>query len=403
VRERPVTIAACLGLATCSRGGAPTRDAASDAPMPHAIAGTTPSAPPTAIAFSPRDASSSCRILRGPIELPLRGPAALSLRGDTIDVVEDDNGHPLVLSLPAGAIPASVAFAPEPLDGGSAAGMTVACAVAGDKIFCPDKSGGIHRTARDGADDRIVASARAGTRIAATVVGGTHIALSYLSNRRTSEGWVSEAWLVVDDDSPVRLSEDGSGATAVALSSRGSSALALLVDARAALTAMHVRPFRYDRHVLLEEDAVVFVGGPGERRTAGALVVPASGPAWALLPIGKDIRTFGLAVVRVDDPPRVDEPSSWSIYPNGLDPSPVAGACGGRVWVALARPQSSEPGSPRVLEIGEVVGDGSIAPQDAVPLSGIPTHTAVVVDERGALWISWVDGSGCWLERMACK
>jgi hypothetical protein len=320
-----------------------------------------------------------------------------------VDVVEDDNGRPRVLSVPVGAIPPSVAFTPEPLDGGSAAGMTVSCAVAGNKLFCPDRLGGIHRTTRDGAEDRVVASARAGTRIAATVLGGTHTALSYLSNRRTSEGWVSEAWLVVDDDAPVRLSEDGSGATAVALSARGSSALALLVDARAALTAMHVRPLSYEGNARLGEDAVVFVGGPGERRTAGALVAVASGPAWALLPIGKDIRTFGLAVVRVDDPPRVDEPSSWSIYPNGLDPSPVAAASGGRAWVALARPQSSEPGSQRVLEVAEVIGDGSIALRDAVPLSGMPTHVAIVVDERGALWISWVDGSGSWLERMACK
>jgi len=401
VRERSVTFAACLGLAACTRGGAPTRDAASDASAPAVTAAM--GAPTTTVAFAPRDISSPCRVLRGPIELPLRGPATLSVRGDMLDVVLDDNGRPRVLSFPAGAVPSAVAFAPERLDGGSAPGMTVPCAVAGDRIFCPDKSGAIHRATRDGADDRVVASARSGTRIAAAVLGGSHAALSYMSNRRTSEGWVSEAWISVDDDAAVRLSEDGSGATAIALAARGSSVLALLVDARAALTAVHVRPLGYEGHVRLGEDAVVFVGGPGERRTAGALAVPATGPAWVLLPIGKDIRTFGLAVVRVDDPPRVDEPSSWAIYPNGLDPSPVAAAAGGRAWVALVRPQSVEPTSPRVLEIGEVDDDGSLASRDAVAVSGNPTHTAIAVDGHGGLWIAWADGSGSWLERMACK
>jgi hypothetical protein len=227
--------------------------------------------------------------------------------------------------------------------------------------------------------------------------------LSYLASRRTSEGFVSEAWLAVDDDVPARISEDGSGATSVALAARGASVLALIVDARAALTAMHVRPLSFDGNVRLGEDAVVFVGGPGEKRTAGALAVPASGPVWALLPIGKDVRTFGLAVVRVDDPPRVDEPSSWSVYPNGLDPSPVAAAAGARLWLIVARPQSPEPGAVRILEVADLTDEGTFTHRYAFAVSGTPTHAAVAVDGRGGLWVSWADGSGSWLERMTCK
>jgi hypothetical protein len=290
------------------------------------------------------------------------------------------------------------------MDGGSAAGMTVACAVAGDKIFCPDKSGAVHRATWEGAEDRVIASARSGTRIAAALLGRTHAALSYLASRRTSEGWVSEAWLAVDDEAPVRFSEDGSGATAVALSARGSTVLALIVDARAALTGVHVRALSFDAHVRIGEDAVVFVGGPGERRTAGALAIPATGPAWVLLPIARDVSTFGLAVVRIDDPPHVDEPSIWSIYPNGLDPSPVASATGGgRTWVARIRPESAEPASLRVLEVGDISDDGSFVGRDTVTVAATPTHVAIAADGRGALWLTWVDASGSWLERLACK
>jgi hypothetical protein len=215
---------------------------------------------------------------------------------------------------------------------------------------------------------------------------------------------VSEAWLAVDDEAPVRFSEDGSGATAVALSARGSSVLALIIDARAALTGVHVRSLAFDGHVRIGEDTVVFVGGPGERRTAGALAIPATGPAWALLPIARDVRTFGLAVVRVDDPPRVDEPALWSVYPNGLDPSPVATATGGgRTWIVRTRPQSAEPSSPRVLEVGDVNDEGSFVGRDTLTVAGTPSHVAIVVDGRGGLWLTWVDASGSWLERLACK
>jgi len=318
-----------------------------------------------------------------------------------VDAVLDDGGRPRVLSFPVVATTSS-ATGRESLDAGSSAGMSVPCAVAGEAIFCPDKTGSVHRGKRDGSEDRAVASARPGTRVAAAMLG-RHAAMAYLASRRTSEGMMSEAWIAVDDEAPVRISEDGSGATAVGLAVRGSSVLALVVDARAALTAVHVRPLGEDEHSRLGEDAVVFVGGPGERRTAGTLAIPAAGPAWALLPIGKDIRTFGLAIVRVDDPPRVDEPSTWSVYPNGLDPSPIAAAtAGAHTWVTLARPQSPEPGSARVLDLGELDGEGAFAGRATFAVSGSPTHVALAADGRGGLWISWVDASGSWLERMAC-
>jgi hypothetical protein len=263
----------------------------------------------------------------------------------------------------------------------------------------------VHRAARDGSGDRVVGSSRVGSRIAAAQLAGTHPVLGYLASRQTSEGWVSEAWLVVDDASPVRLSEDGSGATSLALAPRGTAALALYVDARAALTAMHARPVTFEGGTAhLGEDAVVFVGGPGDRRTSGALIAPASNdPAWALLPIAKDVGSFGLALVRLDDPPHVDEPVSWSMYENGLDPAPVAAAsAAGHTWAARVVPRDATPASARVLELGSIGSGGSFTPHEIVPTTGKPSDVALAGDAHGALWLAWVDGGGSWLERLVC-
>jgi hypothetical protein len=180
-----------------------------------------------------------------------------------------------------------------------------------------------------------------------------------------------------------------------------------MIDARTALTAMHARPVRYERTLTLGEDAVVFVGGPGDRRTRGAIAVPPSGPAWAFLPIAKDVGTFGLATVRVDEPPRVDEPVAWSIYPNGLDPAPIAAAWSpGRepaVWVARVRPRSAEPSSPRVLELGPIDPNGAFAARDTEPTSGNPSDATLAMDAHGTLWLGWVDSAGSWLARMVCR
>jgi hypothetical protein len=123
-----------------------------------------------------------------------------------------------------------------------------------------------------------------------------------------------------------------------------------------------------------------------------------------LLPIAKDIGSFGMAVVRVDDPPHVDEPVQWSMYPNGLDPAPVAMVIeGGQTWVARVRPQGSEVGSTRVLEMGVVSPEGAFVAKDVVASAAKMTDVALAADPHGALWVSWVEGSGSWLQRLVCR
>jgi hypothetical protein len=320
-------------------------------------------------------------------------------------VVLNDNGRPrtssFAASLPSTSAPAAMREAAE---GGSVAGYPVACAASAEHLFCSDRAGAVHRTTWEGAGDTLVASSRSGSRISAATLAGNHTALGYLASRQISEGWVSEAWLAVDDDAPVRLSDEGSGATSLALAPRKATVLALMVDARAALTALHVRPVTFDGHARLGEDVVVFVGGPGDRRSAATMALPSSGSAWALLPIARDIGTFGMAVVQVEEPARVDEPVLWSMYPNGLDPAPVASVVdGAKTWVARARPQSPEPGAVRVLELGTVDPGGAFAPHDLLATASKLTDVALAADRHGALWVAWVDVAGSWLERVVCR
>jgi hypothetical protein len=347
--------------------------------------------------------------VRGPIEFPVRAPALLALRGEGVDAIFNEDGHPRIISHaapspPIGPVPAGRELA----QGDKSQAIAVPCAAGGERIFCPDRSGAVHGTTRGANEDRIVANSRPASRIAAATFGGTHTAVAYLASRQTSEGWVSEAWLAVDEDRPLRISEEGSGATALGLAPRGSGLLALMVDARTALTAMHARTIAFGTPVRLGEDAVVFVGGPGDRRTRAALAVPPSGIAWSFLPISRDVGSFGLAIVKLDEPPKVDEPVVWSMYPNGLDPAPIAAVASAvagapTAWVARVRPQETAPSSPRVLELGPLAADGSFVQGAAIPTTGNATDVALSIDRFGALWLTWVDTAGSWLERLSCR
>jgi hypothetical protein len=121
------------------------------------------------------------------------------------------------------------------------------------------------------------------------------------------------------------------------------------------------------------------------------------------LPIAKDVGSFGLALVKLDDPPRVDEPVSWSMYENGLDPAPVAAttAAGGS-WAARVVPRDATPGASRVLELGSIHASGSFTAHEIIPTTGKPSDVSLVGDAMGALWLAWVDAGGSWLERLAC-
>ena len=97
-----------------------------------------------------------------------------------------------------------------------------ACASAGTFVFCTNPAGEVRRyrfTNERAESDNFVARARPGAPISAAFVSG-HTLVAYLRDRTTSEGNVTEAYVETDDGTESRLSEDGAGATAVALAPR---------------------------------------------------------------------------------------------------------------------------------------------------------------------------------------
>jgi hypothetical protein len=118
--------------------------------------------------------------------------------------------------------------------------------------------------------------------------------------------------------------------------------------------------------------------------------------------MARDISTYGMVAIRVDAPPKVDEPTVWSIYPNGLDPALVTTARGDGGWVARTRPRERDRGSPKIIEIGQVTAEGAFRSRQTLDAAGDITHVDVAEDPAGGVSVSWVDSAGSWLERVVC-
>lgn len=350
---------------------------------------------------------STCRIAYGPAELPFWGPAALSVTGAELRVVTNDSGKPRIHAVPIAAPPPAVAvITPPPRPTSFEAMRSPACELAGKWAFCQGPGGLVQRTTLGGADTKAVAKGRPGTRFSAAALGDTHSVVATLDSRRTTEGETMQAFVTLDDREPMRLSEDGAGATTVHLVPRGIGVLAVYIDARAAMLPLHARVMSLQGESLaLANDAVVFIGGPPERGIDFA-VATSGRSVFALLPMPKETATFGMAAVPIDDPPKTDVQAIWSMYPNGLDPAPLASTTragdGGTIWVARVRPKEAPPASPRVLELGRLSTAGVFTPVGTIAEGRSVTHVALTTDSHGTVWVVYGDRAGSYLERLVC-
>jgi hypothetical protein len=419
-----------LLLASCGRCGAATPDRPAAAALPDAArtggsdaAGVDAVVPDAARTIAPDAAGvdaeaasayeavdagpSACRLVYGPAEQSFRGPAAMQATATELRLIANDDGRPRVFRVPlAPPPPASAPKVVPPKPSTFAAMRWPPCELAGRWAYCPGPGGVVNRTTLGAADTRAVARSQPSTRIAAAALGPDHALVATLDARRTTEGVMMQAFVTLDEGETQRLAEDGAGATAVRLVSRGDGAVALYLDARTAMVPVHARPVALRGHELaLGGDAVVFVGGPPERGIELTPVV-AEGALFALVPMSRELTEFGLAALRVADPPGDDVAPVWSLYPNGLDPAPVAAATAVRpeqaAWVARVRPAGSSAGAPRVLELGRVDAAGRFLAVSAWAPAGRITDLAILADAYGAVWLLYGDSAATWLERRVC-
>ncbi|HSQ63551.1 MAG TPA: hypothetical protein VLM85_10075 [Polyangiaceae bacterium] len=411
MRSRPVRLVLAVCLVACRKDPPPPADAAVSTRPPPSVASPAPSATPpstptpTTAEPAPPIATDAgiagCSRVAGPTPLSVPGPVALAPRLGAVDVVALLGGAPAVLAtVPLAGASAVKTASPAP----SGRAGAPPCAVAGTFAFCTNPAGELRRfkqlSDQRYESDNFITRPRSGSPIAAAMIGDRPV-VAFLRDRTTSEGQTSEAYLVADDGTELRLSDDGAGATSIALVTRGPSAVAVYVDARRAMTPVHARTVTLSPKPALGKDAVLFIAGGAETHTRAEIGVGASGLAFALVPIARDV-TFGLGVGKIEGEPRTDAPVTWSDYPNGLDPAPVAATAGGEhVYVARVRPAAAAFGSPRVLEVG-AVDDGTFAPLGIVPTRGSPTDVAIANDRAGGFVLAYTDGAGGTVERWAC-
>ncbi len=401
---------------------APPPAASASADTSASVAGPPASAAPPVRTGPPGDA---CRVTRGPIQLSFTGPATFIAPGadGELRIVFNGDGVPRPVVLPLGTKPdappkpAKPSDPKRPLAPGETPkpparperlaltepperALAPACAAAGTSLFCLDKAGGVHRSSLTGEGSVVVAQARPGSPLAAATIAGSRLVYAFLADRKTSEGPTTLAFAALDDGPPVVVSEDGAGATHVTLASRGEEALAMYIDARRALTPVHARVLKGGPKLGLGPDAVIFVGGGGDARPSGALAQGAHGHELVLLPIDKDERGFGMAAIRIEEQPRDDSATTWSLYPAALERPAIAATQGGwPIRVLRTLPATADGGANKVLELGELDAAGAWKPLCPVAQGVAFTDLAIAHDASGALWIAYTDADGTWVEK----
>jgi hypothetical protein len=339
------------------------------------------------------------------------GPAKLDVVGQELRLVTNDLGRPKVVKIPIDPVPpASAPIAELPRPATTYGTTWPPCAVAGSIAFCTGRSGTITRTdlsAEGGRTSapRELAKGRQSTRVSAAMLD-KHTVAAYLDEKQTSEGRTLQAWVVLDEGEPVRMSDEGSGATFVEVVAHGSSVIAMYLDARAAMVPIHERTITLKNGALnLGKDVVVAVGGAPERGVSGDI---ATSPlhAFFLIPMPEDALSFGMAVIKLSEPPKDDEKMTFSRYPNGLDPAPIVATTGtAPIRIARVRPLDKAPTAPRGLELGTLLDDGTFTGLGiitAVPTGKPITDLDIAVDGAGAIWLLYGDAKDTWLERRVC-
>jgi hypothetical protein len=175
------------------------------------------------------------------------------------------------------------------------------------------------------------------------------VTLAYVVRPEKEDGaLVAKVW-VEGQDAQV-LTAEGNSAHSVALVHTDDGVLALSVQARMAMTPVHARRVRFPSgHALLGDDVVVWVGG-GVQPLTEMTVVPTETGLVGLIPHERSMSEFGIARLDIGQSPTMDTPTTWMLYPNGIDPAPVAASrlCGEPVFL-YAEPETRVPGSPQEL------------------------------------------------------
>lgn len=296
-------------------------------------------------------------------------------------------GKTPIASLPAGAGPFSFGRGPSLFQG--AAYWISHGSLVRRKVSGTGEPGPLEILARDAHD---------GTRVAVPIPAGPAPAakipptVAYVL-KPAGDGAPLVARLWVEGAEPALLTAEGNSTHSVGLVRTDDGVLAVSVQARMAITPVHARRIRFPSgKPLLGEDVVVWVGGGIQSLTEMALLPGPSGALWGFLPHERSIREFGLARLDIGMSPDMDTATTWMLYPNGIDPAPVAAAsvCGVPM-VLYAAPEDERAGAEQELALRDGRSDDaevySLATESViyfVSVSEIPAGALVVWVTDGA-------------------
>jgi hypothetical protein len=158
------------------------------------------------------------------------------------------------------------------------------------------------------------------------------------------------------------ITSDGNSAHSVSLVHTNDGLLVISVQARMAMTPVHVRRVRFAaKSPIFGEDLVAWVGG-GVQPFTEMTVLPGGGKdLWGFLPHERSIKEFGLAELDFTTTPSMDTKTTWQLYPNGIEPAPVAaGIVCGEPVVLYAQPETSKPGSDQELVLRSIADESGV-------------------------------------------
>lgn len=198
------------------------------------------------------------------------------------------------------------------------------------------------------------------------------------------------------------ISPDGSAATSVDIIVGEPHPRVVVLEGRTGMSPVHVRTARVTaRRITLEPDEVVWIGPGSHELTEIHAIDTRHGSAVALLPTAKSFHDFGLAQLELSKSGGEAPDPGWQIFPNGLDPAPVATAhlCG-KEYILFARPSEEHPRSPQELHLSVLNGP---APKsgDLIARSRAFNDVSLAPLSRGALAV-WTADRRTWAMRLTC-
>lgn len=173
---------------------------------------------------------------------------------------------------------------------------------------------------------------------------------------------VARLW--VEGAPSLRITSEGNSTHSVSLVQTETGVLALSVEARMAMTPVHARRIGFPGGAPeLGDDVVVWVGGGIQPLTEMTVLPSGAQGLYGFIPHERSISEFGIARLDIGMSPTMDTKATWMLYPNGIDPAPVAAShlCGAPVLLH-ATPETRAPDSPQELVLRTVGGPSASRP-----------------------------------------